>query len=247
MEHHARIRRQPAQRTPNLRDCSRPRIAPSGEGYFSFRDLALVLGLTLYGLSMSLMVRANLGLDPWDVLHQALSIRTGLSMGLISAVVGLLALMAWAPLKIKPGIGTVCNVAVIAVVVDAGLGAIEPPSSFGSRAAMLFGGVALNAVATVLYIGADMGPGPRDGIMTGLVARTGRPVWLVRTSIEGTVCALGWLLGGTVGFGTLVYACGIGPLVQLVLKFAPKDVLARSGWSIALDARPVVAKAQPAD
>ncbi|MGL6234445.1 MAG: YczE/YyaS/YitT family protein [Segniliparus sp.] len=220
-------------------------VGSSDEGYWSFRDFALVAGLTLYGLSMSFMVRANLGLDPWDVLHQALSIRTGLSIGFVTALVGVLVLLAWRPLGIKPGIGTVVNVAVIAVVVDAGLGAIEPPSSLMSRVVMLLGGLALNAVATVLYIGADMGAGPRDGLMTGLVANTGRPVWLVRTGIEGTVLTIGWLLGGSVGVGTLVYAFGIGPLVQLVLRVVPSRVLARSGWAMTVAARPV-AQAQPA-
>jgi uncharacterized membrane protein YczE len=244
---HAMQQHAQAQRTPAQRDDAPSIMGSSDEGYWSFRDLALVFGLALYGLSLSLMVRANLGLDPWDVLHQALSIQTGLSIGLITAIVGLMVLMAWAPLKLKPGIGTVSNVFIIAVVVDAGLGAIEPPSTLGSRAAMLLGGVALNAAATVLYIGADMGAGPRDGLMTGLIARTGHPVWLVRTSIEGTVLTLGWLLGGTVGCGTLVYAFGIGPLVQLVLRLVPKSVVARSGWAMTVDAQAVVLKAQPAD
>ncbi|WP_244431704.1 YczE/YyaS/YitT family protein [Segniliparus rugosus] len=192
---------------------------------------------------MALMVRANLGLDPWDVLHQALSVQSGASMGAVTAVVGALVLLAWIPLKLKPGIGTVVNVVIIAVVVDAGLGAIEPPASPMSRAAMLLGGLALNAAATVLYIGADMGAGPRDGLMTGLVARTGRPVWLVRTSIEGTVLTVGWLLGGSVGLGTLVYAFGIGPLVQLVLRLVPGRVLARSGWALTLREQAAVLEA----
>jgi len=190
----------------------------------------LLGGLVLYGFSMALMVRAGLGLDPWDVFHQGLSLRTGMTIGTASAVAGVAVLLAWIPLRNRPGIGTLANVVVIAVTVDAALAVLPPPTGLCPRVAMMLGAVALNAVATVLYIGAGLGPGPRDGLMTGLVARTGRSVRLVRTTIELTVLVSGWLLGGSVGVGTVVYALGIGPLVQLILRLTPARVLAVSGW-----------------
>ena len=200
------------------------------------RATALFLGLAGYGFSMAVMVRAGLGLDPWDVFHQGVAGRTGMTIGIASAVVGVAVLLAWIPLRNRPGIGTVANVIVIAVTVDAALAVLPTPTSLPVRVAMLLGAVVLNAISTVLYIGAGLGPGPRDGLMTGLVARTGLSVRLVRTSIEATVLVVGWLLGGTVGIGTVVYALGIGPLVQLVLRITPKRVLAVSGWSAVLQA-----------
>jgi uncharacterized membrane protein YczE len=146
-------------------------------------------------------------------------------------VVGVAVLLAWIPLRNRPGIGTIANVIVIAVTVDASLAILHAPTSLPARIAMMVGAVVLNAISTVLYIGAGLGPGPRDGLMTGLVVRTGLSVRIVRTSIEATVLAIGWLLGGTVGVGTVVYAFGIGPLVQLVIRITPKKVLAHSGWA----------------
>lgn len=195
------------------------------------RGSALLVGLALYGVSMALMVRAGLGLDPWDVFHQGLSLHTGWSIGTASAVAGVVVLLAWIPLRNRPGVGTVANVIVIAVTVDAALAVLPTPQVLGLRVAMLASGVLLNAVATVLYIGAGLGPGPRDGLMTGLVARTGGSVRLVRTAIEATVLGVGWLLGGAVGIGTVVYAVGIGPLVQLILRLTPDRLLARTGWA----------------
>lgn len=189
------------------------------------RASLLLLGLIGYGLSMAMMVRAGLGLDPWDVFHQGLTRHTPMTIGLASAVVGVVVLLAWIPLRNKPGVGTVANVIVIAVTVDAGLAFLTAPESLPARIALMLSAVLLNAVSTVLYIGAGLGPGPRDGLMTGLVARTGLSVRLVRTSIEATVLAVGWLLGGTVGVGTLVYAFGIGPLVQLILRIMPRRLL----------------------
>jgi uncharacterized membrane protein YczE len=199
------------------------------------RGGALLLGLIGYGFSMALMVRAGLGLDPWDVFHQGLSRHTGMTIGVASAVVGVAVLLAWIPLRNRPGIGTVANVIVIAVTVDASLALLPTPSALPVRVALMLGAVLLNAISTVLYIGAGLGPGPRDGLMTGLVARTGLSVRLVRTSIEATVLLTGWLLGGTVGVGTVIYALGIGPLVQLVLRLTPQRILARSGWAFAED------------
>jgi uncharacterized membrane protein YczE len=195
------------------------------------RSGALLVGLTGYGFSMALMVRAGLGLDPWDVFHQGLAGRTGMTIGIASAVVGVAVLLAWIPLRNRPGVGTLANVIVIAITVDAGMALLPTPESLPVRVAMMLGAVVLNALSTVLYIGAGMGPGPRDGLMTGLVARTGLSVRLVRTSIEATVLAVGWLLGGTVGVGTVVYALGIGSLVQLFVRLTPRRWLAVSGWA----------------
>ncbi|HEX2400714.1 MAG TPA: hypothetical protein VHJ79_12130, partial [Mycobacterium sp.] len=181
----------------------------------TLRGLALLVGLSGYGFSMAVMVRAGLGLDPWDVFHQGLTHHTGMTIGVASAVVGVAVLVAWIPLRNRPGIGTIANVIVIAITVDAGLWLLPTPTSLPVRIAMMVSAVVLNAFSTVLYIGAALGPGPRDGLMTGLVVRTGLSVRLVRTSIEATVLAVGWLLGGTVGVGTVLYAFGIGPLVQL--------------------------------
>ncbi|WP_370508306.1 YitT family protein [Mycobacterium sp. SA01] len=201
----------------------------------ALRGFALLTGLTGYGLSMAMMVRAGLGLDPWDVFHQGLTRHTPMTIGVASAVVGVVVLLAWIPLRNKPGIGTVANVVVIAVTVDAGLAVLTAPESVPARVALMLAAVLLNAVSTVLYVGAGLGPGPRDGLMTGLVARTGVSVRVVRTAIEATVLAVGWLLGGSVGVGTVIYAFGIGPMVQLVLRLTPKPVLAASGWANILE------------
>ncbi|HYZ66809.1 MAG TPA: hypothetical protein VE666_03215 [Mycobacterium sp.] len=197
----------------------------------ALRATALLVGLGGYGFSMAVMVRAGLGLDPWDVFHQGMTLHTPMTIGVASAVVGAAVLLAWIPLRNRPGIGTVANVIVIAITVDAGLWLLPTPTSLPVRIAMMLGAVVLNALSTVLYVGAGLGPGPRDGLMTGLVVRTGLSVRLVRTSIEATVLTVGWLLGGTVGVGTVLYAFGIGPLVQMFLRITPKRVLAVSGWA----------------
>lgn len=204
------------------------------------RAAALLVGLCGYGASMAIMVRAGLGLDPWDVFHQGLAQRSGMTIGVASAVVGIAVLLAWIPLRNRPGIGTVANVFVIAITVDATLWLLPTPGSLPVRVAMMLAAVVLNAFSTVLYIGAGLGPGPRDGLMTGLVVRTGRSVRLVRTTIEVTVLTVGWLLGGAVGIGTVVYAFGIGPLVQLFVRLTPDHVLAVSGWARVDSARRVV-------
>jgi uncharacterized membrane protein YczE len=201
------------------------------------RAVALLTGLCCYGFSMAMMVRAGFGLDPWDVFHQGLTRHTPMTIGIASAVVGVVVLLAWIPLRNRPGVGTVANVIVIAITVDAGLAVLSAPTSTGIRAAMMVTALVLNAVATVLYVGAGLGPGPRDGLMTGLVVRTGLSVRLVRTAIEASVLAAGWLLGGSVGLGTVAYALGIGPLVQLLLRLTPTRVLIRSGWAGVVKAR----------
>ncbi|SNS98847.1 Uncharacterized membrane protein YczE [Geodermatophilus pulveris] len=181
------------------------------------RLVQLYAGLALYALSMALLVRSGLGVMPWDVLHQGLARQLGWSLGVVTVVVGALVLLAWVPLRERPGLGTVSNVVVIGVVLDAVLAVLPEPSSLAVRVALVPLGVGLNAVATAAYVGVHLGPGPRDGLMTGLVRRTGRSVRLVRTSIEVVVVVAGWLLGGTLGVGTVLYALAIGPLVHLLL------------------------------
>jgi uncharacterized membrane protein YczE len=192
-------------------------LAALREGRLVRRFVQLFLGLTLYGASMALMIRSTLGLDPWDVFHQGLMERTRLSFGTIVIIVSGVVLLAWIPLRQWPGIGTVCNSVMIGLVVDVVLRVLPAPDSSLLRIVFLVAGIVLNAVACAAYIGARLGPGPRDGLMTGLVRRTGRSVRLVRTTIEVTVLAVGWLLGGTVGVGTVLYALGIGPLVHIFL------------------------------
>ncbi|MEU7971720.1 hypothetical protein AB0B48_06730 [Micromonospora sp. NPDC049089] len=182
------------------------------------RLVQLYLGLIVYGVSMALMIRSGLGLDPWDVFHQGLSKRTGLSFGTVTIAVGALVLLLWIPLRQRPGLGTVSNVVVIGLVVDATLVLLPAGGPLGVRIAMLVSGIVANGAATALYLGARLGPGPRDGLMTGYVARRpGLSIRLVRTVIEVTVLALGWLLGGTVGLGTVAYALAIGPLAQFFI------------------------------
>jgi uncharacterized membrane protein YczE len=177
----------------------------------------LYAGLVLYGVSMALQVRAGLGLDPWDVFHQGVSEHTGLSFGTVVIVTGVFVLLAWIPLRQRPGIGTISNVLVIGVAVDVALALLPAAGSDPVAVAMLLAGVGLNGVASGAYIGAGLGPGPRDGLMTGLVRRTGGSIRVVRTSIEVGVLAVGAALGGTVGVGTVLYALSIGPLVHALL------------------------------
>ena len=180
------------------------------------RLVQLYAGLLLYGLSSSLLVLAGLGLDPWGVFHQGLSRTFGLAIGTWAIIVGAAVLLLWIPLRQRPGIGTVSNVVVIGLVMDVVLGQVGPPHALGWRIACMVAGVLACGVATGAYIGAGLGPGPRDGLMTGLAAR-GHSIRVVRTGIELTVLATGWLLGGTVGVGTLVYALSIGPLAHVFI------------------------------
>ncbi|WP_448629254.1 membrane protein YczE [Cellulomonas soli] len=184
------------------------------------RGAQLLVGLVLFSLSIAMVVHAGLGSMPWDVLSQGIARRTGYSFGTVTLVLSALVLACWIPLRQRPGAGTVANVLVIGLLVDPALAVLDrlpDPLPLAVRIALVVAGIALNAVATGLYIGARMGPGPRDGLMTGLVARTGRSVRLVRTSIEVVVVAVGWALGGTVGLGTVAFAVAIGPLVHLLL------------------------------
>jgi uncharacterized membrane protein YczE len=178
----------------------------------------LYIGLLLYGLSAALLVRARLGLDPWDVFHQGLSRHIGLAIGTVVIIVGLLVLLFWIPLRQLPGLGTISNAVLIGLSLNWSLDVLPVPGALAWRIAEMAAGVLLCGIATGMYIGADFGPGPRDGLMTGLARRTGRSIRLVRTGLELTVLAAGWLLGGTVGIGTVVFALTIGPLSQLFLR-----------------------------
>lgn len=196
------------------------------------RLIQLFIGLTLYGAAMAMLLRAALGLDPWDVFHQGLSTHVGLSFGMLVNLVGALVLLLWIPLRQKPGIGTIANVLVIGTAVDLTMMVLPAVDDLSIRIALLLGGIVLNGIAGAMYIGAGLGPGPRDGLMTGLVRRTGWSIRLVRTGIEFSVLAIGWLLGGTVGLGTVLYAVSIGPLVQAFLPLftirdtAPQETMA---------------------
>jgi uncharacterized membrane protein YczE len=184
-------------------------------------------GLVLYGLSSAFILLSALGNDPWDVLHQGLSRRTGIGTGAWVCIVGALVLLLWIPLRQRPGVGTLSNVVVIGLVIELTLALVRPPDGAGVRVSLLLSGVLLNGLATGLYIGARFGPGPRDGLMTGLAAR-GLSLRAARTGIEVTVLVLGAALGGTVGVGTVVYALAIGPLAHvfvpaLTVPAAPPD------------------------
>ena len=181
------------------------------------RLVQLFAGLFLYGASLAFLLRAGLGLAPWDVLHQGLAERIGTTVGSMVVAVSFVVLLAWIPLRQRPGFGTVANAIFVGVFLDLTMLVLGDVDFWLWRVLLLVSGVLLNAVATALYIGALLGTGPRDGLMTGLVRRTGRSVRLVRTLIEVGVLLTGWLLGGTVGVGTLVYAVAIGPIVHVLL------------------------------
>ncbi|MFD5505669.1 YitT family protein [Streptomyces sp. NPDC127061] len=183
------------------------------------RLIQLYVGLALYGASSALLVRAGLGLEPWGVLHQGLAERTGLSIGVVSIVVGAAVLLLWIPIRQRPGLGTVSNVFAVGIAMDGTLALVPDVRGLAAQIAVMAAGVVVNGVATGLYIAARFGPGPRDGLMTGLHLRTGRSIRLVRTLIEVAVVATGFLLGGTLGAGTVVYALAIGPLAQFFLRF----------------------------
>ncbi|MEU0720956.1 hypothetical protein ABZ498_27705 [Streptomyces lavendulocolor] len=182
------------------------------------RLVQLYAGLTLYGVSSALLVRSGLGLEPWNVLHEGLAERTGLTMGVVLTLVGAAVLLLWIPLRQKPGLGTVSNVLVIGFAMDAALRLVPAAHDPFVQITLMVGGVVLNGVATGLYIAARFGPGPRDGLMTGLHRLTGRSLRLIRTTIEVTVVVTGFLLGGSLGIGTVLYALAIGPLAQFFLR-----------------------------
>jgi uncharacterized membrane protein YczE len=180
------------------------------------RLIQLYVGLVLYGLSAAMLLLADLGLDPWDVLHQGLSRQFGLGVGTWSIIVGALVLALWIPLRQRPGLGTLSNVVLVGLTMDVVLAVTPAPHDLVARTGLMVGGVVLCGFATGAYIGAGLGPGPRDGLMTGLAAR-GYSIRLVRTGIELAVLTVGWLLGGTIGIGTIAYALAIGPLAHLFI------------------------------
>jgi uncharacterized membrane protein YczE len=182
------------------------------------RLVQLYVGLALYGASSALLVVSGLGLEPWNVLHQGLAELTGLTIGVVSIIVGAAVLLLWIPLRQRPGLGTVSNVLVVGLAMDGTLALVPDAHGLAVRIPLLLAGILLNGVATGLYISASFGPGPRDGLMTGLHRLTGRSIRLIRTGIEVAVVATGFALGGTVGIGTLLYALAIGPLAQLFLR-----------------------------
>ncbi|MDC0769730.1 membrane protein YczE [Streptomyces sp. HD] len=188
------------------------------QGHLTRRLSQLYAGLALYGASAALLVEAGLGLEPWGVLHQGLAERTGLTIGVVSIIVGAAVLLLWIPLRQRPGLGTVSNVFVVGIAMDGTLALVPEAHSLAVRIPLLLAGIVLNGVATGLYIAARFGPGPRDGLMTGLHQRTGRSIRLMRTAVEIAVVVTGFALGGTVGVGTVLYALSIGPLAQLFLR-----------------------------
>ena len=177
----------------------------------------MLVGLALFGFGMGLMVEANLGLPPWEALHQGISIHTPLTIGVAGILTGFVVLLAWIPLRQRPGLGTFLNAILIGLVIDGTLLLIETPASFVARLALMVGGIVIVALGSGLYIGMRLGPGPRDGLMTGLAER-GLSIRLARFLIEGSVLLAGWLLGGTIGLGTVAFAVLIGPLVQFFLE-----------------------------
>jgi uncharacterized membrane protein YczE len=186
------------------------------------RFVQLIAGLVLFGASLALLVRSELGLDPWDVFHQGLSVASGLSIGVCTIAAGVVVLLLWIPLRQRPGIGTVANVVLVGLSLDAVLLLIPPTDDLALRWTYLVAGIVLNGIATGAYIGAGLGPGPRDGLMVGL-ARGGRSLRVVRTAIEVSVLVIGWLLGGTVGIGTVLYALTIGPIVHRTVPALSRD------------------------
>ena len=194
-------------------------MLPESNRSLSFRLLILIFGLFVYGLGVAMTVHASLGIAPWDVFAQGISIQTGLSFGVSTVVVSALVLLAWIPLKVKPGIGTIANAVLIGLFADFWLLILPDTSIYWQQLLIFLVGVVIVAIATGLYISSALGSGPRDGLMQGTANALDRPFWMVRTAYEGTVLTLGALMGGQVREGTLIFALSIGYLVQLSMKF----------------------------
>src|SRR5690554_5543152 len=189
------------------------------------RLVLLYLGLLLFGLSAAMMVQASLGLDPWNVLHEGLTLHLNVSFGTVIIGLGALLMLIWIPLRQRPGLGTISNVLLVGLAADASLTLLPQPDDLLLQGGMLIAGVVLNGIASGMYIGAGLGPGPRDGLMTGLAARTDWSIRRTRTGLEVCVLGLGWLLGGAVGLGTVLYALGIGPIIHVCLPVFQAMVL----------------------
>jgi len=185
--------------------------------FLTRRVTQLLVGLFAYGFAIGMMVQAGIGVGPWDVLSQGVALRTGIPFGWVTNLIGGLVLLLWIPIRQKPGLGTLLNVLLVGTSAQVGLTVVPAQHDWWSQALLFAGGLALLALATGLYIGANFGPGPRDGLMTGIHRRFGWRIWIVRTGIELTVLAIGWLLGGTVGIGTVAFAVLIGPMVTVTL------------------------------
>ena len=192
-------------------------VAQLRAGRLPRRLTQLYVGLVLYGVSLAMMVRGALGLAPWDVLHSGFIRHVPITLGQAVILFSFLVLLLWIPLREVPGLGTVSNAIVVGLAADATLALLDGPDALGWRIGLLVAGVVLNGLATALYIGAQLGRGPRDGLMTGLARRTGGSLRLVRTALEVSVVVVGLLLGGALGIGTVVYALAIGPLTQWML------------------------------
>jgi len=200
----------------------------------------LVVGLWVYGLSMAFLVRSSLGVMPWDVLHQGIARHVHWSLGTVVIVTSAIVLVGWIPLRQRPGIGTIANALLIGVAVNVWLALLPHPRAVPAQAAFAAVGIGLNALATAAYIGAGLGPGPRDGLMTGLVSRTRWQVRPVRTAIEVVVVGTGWLLGGSLGIATVAYALSVGPLIHLLL---PRLAVVTRPAAVAQDARSTIVPA----
>ena len=183
----------------------------------TLRLLRLCFGLFLFGLGVAIMVQAGIGLDPWTVLAQGIALRSGIGIGWVILLIGAVVLLMWIPLRQKPGIGTVANILLVGLAVELGVAVIPPITGWFWQLLTFLAGLLVLAIASGIYIGAHLGTGPRDGLMTGLNQRFGWPIWLSRFLVEGSVLALGWLLGGTVGLGTVLFALLVGPAVHVSL------------------------------
>lgn len=192
-------------------------VAQLRAGRLGRRLTQLLVGIALYGLSMAMMIRSTLGNMPWDVFHQGIARHLPVDFGTIVIAMSVLVLLLWIPLKELPGLGTVANSLLVGLFADLGLALLTTPTPLWARGLLVVGALLLNALATALYLGAQFGAGPRDGLMTGLHRRTGVSVRVIRTALEVTVVAVGWMLGGALGLATVLYALAIGPLVQLLL------------------------------
>lgn len=208
------------------------------------RLIQLLIGLVLYGVAIALMVRAAIGVAPWDVMTQGISRQTGWGFGLLTVVVGAAVLLAWIPLRERPGVGTVLNVLIVGPAAGVGLWLIPEGTGIWLRISLFAAGLMLLAVATGLYIGARFGSGPRDGLMTGIHRRTGWPLWVGRTLVELSVLGAGWAMGGNVGPGTVLFATLIGPLCNLTIPWFDHQTRARQRLSRAPE--PIAPVAIPA-